>query len=153
MNYSTAVFLINPACRAVKATYEEDGNKTQTPYVFKTVDKSIKVGDLVVVPTDTRHKLTVVKVVETDIEIDVDTPHQIKWVVGKVDLMTHQSLIDMEEAAISKIKAAEMHAKRQELAKKLQESIGGLDLKALPMASATNVINGEVVNAAGTPAE
>lgn len=153
MNYSTAVFLINPDARAVQCTYEKDaGGQQLQSYVFKTLDKSIKKGDLVVVPTNTRHNLTVVKVETTDIDIDVDTPHDIKWIVGKVDLLTHQKLLDMEAEAIAKIKAAEMRKKREELAKTMRANTD-LDLALLPMGSATNIINGEVVNKDGVPAE
>ncbi len=153
MNYTTAVFLINPDARAVQCTYDEkEGGAKLQSYTFKTIDKSIKVGDLVVVPTATRHCMTVVKVVETDIDIDVDTPHEIKWVVGKVDLMTHQALLDMEAEAITKIKAAEMQKKRKELAATLAANTS-LDLTLLPMANSSNIINGEVVRKDGTPAE
>lgn len=153
MNYTTAVFLINPDARAIQCTYDEKegGTKLQS-YTFKTLDKAIKVDDLVVVPTSTRHNMTVVKVVAVDIDIDVDTPHEIKWVVGKVDLLTHQKLLDMEAEAITTIKAAEMRKKREELAKTLSANTT-LDLTRLPMSTATDIINGEVTKKDGTPAE
>lgn len=153
MNYSTAVFLINPDARAIQCQYDpDDKSNAGKGYTFKTLDKSIKKDDLVVVPTATRHQLTVVKVIETDIDIDVDTPHEIKWVVGKVDLMTHQKLLDMEQEAIAKIKAAEMRKKRVELAATLKSNTD-LDLALLPMGNASNIVNGEVVKNDGTPAE
>lgn len=153
MNYTTAVFLINPEARAVQCSYEKDSGGVQlASYLFKTLDKSVKKGDLVVVPTNTRHNLTVVKVEAVDVDIDVDTPHDIKWIVGKVDLLTHQKLLDMEAEAVATIKAAEMRKKREELAKTLKANTS-LDLTLLPMGSATNIINGEVINKSGTPAE
>ncbi len=153
MNYTTAVFLINPEARAVQCSYEKDSGGVQlASYLFKTLDKSVKKGDLVVVPTSTRHNLTVVKVEAVDVDIDVDTPHDIKWIVGKVDLLTHQKLLDMEAEAVATIKAAEMRKKREELAKTLKANTS-LDLTLLPMGSATNIINGEVINKSGTPAE
>ncbi len=153
MNTSTYVFLFNPNTRAILATYDEKEGEKPKPYTFKTIDKSIKVGDLVVVPTSTRHNLTVVKVVDVDIDVDIDTPHEIKWVIGKVDLETHQKLIDMELEAIAAINQAEIRKRRVELAKKLQDNTEGLDFTKLQISHASNVINGEVVTAEGTPAE
>ena len=72
MNYSTAIFLINNHARALKVTYEDGAN----PEIVKTLDQTIKLDDYVVVETDTRHKMTVVKVVETDVDFDLEEEWQ-----------------------------------------------------------------------------
>ncbi len=74
MNYSTAIFLINPKVRAIAAVYEPDTDNRKAPRtIFKTFDSTIEVGDYILVPTDTRHKMTVNKVVEVDVEPDLES--------------------------------------------------------------------------------
>lgn len=115
MNYTTAVMLINRNIRAVKATYEEKGPAT----LFKTLDQTIAVDDLVVVVTDTRHKMTVVKVTEVDVDVDFGSATPVSWVVDRVDPIKHENLINEEARAVSVIKAAELRNKREEMASKL----------------------------------
>lgn len=82
MNYTTAIFLISDQARAVNVTYESDDDAPRT--MFKTLDPNIKVDDFVTVPTDTRHHMTVCKVVEVDVEPDLETSKEMKWIVGVV---------------------------------------------------------------------
>lgn len=67
MNYTTAVFLINKNVRAVMCNYEPDAEHKTT--MFKTLDTAIRVGDFVIVPTKTRHGMTVSKIVEVDVDV------------------------------------------------------------------------------------
>lgn len=130
MNYSKAVFLINNKVRAVRGTYETSGAVAD----FKTLDPSIAKDDLVVVPTGTRHGFTVFKITEVDIDLDMDSPTKIEWVVCKVDQEAYKTLLSQEETAITKIKSAEMRKKREDLASALfKDSME--EMKALPIAS------------------
>lgn len=140
MNYSTAIFLINANARALLCTYEaEDAAKRQ---MFKTFDASIKVGDFVIVPTDTRHKMTVCKVTDVDADIDFDSPAQIGWIIGKVDRSGYETTMSQEGDAIAAIKSAERTKKRNELRyAMLADSADAL--KALPI----TVMNTEAIEA------
>lgn len=130
MNYTTAVFLINKHVRAIMATYEaEDGAKRT---MFKTLDDSVKVGDFVTVPTDTRHKMTVVKVVECDVDVDFDSATQVQWVIGEVDRAAYERTLAEEAQAIQAIKSAETQRKRDELRKTMFANHVET-LKALPI--------------------
>jgi predicted Mrr-cat superfamily restriction endonuclease len=141
MNYSTAVFLINKHVRALACTYEQGDNAPRT--IFKTLDEAIKAGDFVVVPTDTRHNMTVVKVVEPDVDVDFDSSVQVKWIIGKVDRAAYEQTLAQEAAAIQEIKRAELRKKREDLAGSLLAN--HLDtIKALPIAA----MNGEAKSAA-----
>ena len=151
MNTSTAIFLINPHARAVNCIYEAEGSK-QTPYTFKTLDQNIKVNDMVVVPTDTRHNLTVVKVVEVDVDLDIDAPNQIKWIIGRVDLATHTELLELEADALAKIKASQLRKKREQLTKDLLDDHGSA-IQSLPISTATGIGVGGVIEQEPTPAE
>jgi hypothetical protein len=130
MNYSTAVFLINDKARAVMCTYESA--LTAKRILFKTLDHDIVVGDYVVVPTDTRHGMTVVRVVEVDVELDFDDPTQIQWIIGRVNRLDYEDLLAREEEAINTIKAAEKKKKRDELRDSIfahrEEMLNGLKL-------------------------
>ena len=111
MNNSTIVFLINDDVRAVKGIYEDGGSAE----IFKTFDQSIDVDDLAVVESGTRHEMTVVKIVETDVELDFDTTKTIKWVVQRIDQDAHNEVLAQEQAAISAVQSAERKRKRDEL--------------------------------------
>lgn len=133
MNYSTAVFLINDKLRALTAIYEPDvGTALAKREMFKTLDPTIKVGDLLVVPTDTRHKMTVVKVTEVDVDVDYDSPAQVRWVVGKVDDEPFKRITAQEEEAIKLMKNAEALDKREVLRKKMS-AFRMDEIKALPI--------------------
>jgi len=142
VNYSTAIFLINPDVRCVVGTYEPDvagaPGKAKRE-LFKTFDKTIAVGDLVVVPTDTRHKATVVKIVETDMDIDVETAEQVRWIVDRVDMRQHTKLLAQEGQAIAAIKAAELRHKRDQLREKLFANHAA-KLQELPIAKGPEAI-------------
>lgn len=129
MNYTTAVFLINSDVRAIRCSYEPE----KIPdYIFKSLDKTIQKDDLVVVPTDTRHGMTVVKVTEVDVDPDFDSDIQMKWVVGKVDQATYASILNREAEAITVIKSAERTRKRNELRDSMLADSSEA-LKALPI--------------------
>lgn len=131
MNLSTAVFLINDNARAIMVTYEPHEGASQT--MFKTFDKSIKVDDYVVVPTDTRHKLTVCKVAQVDVDVDFDCHTQVNWIIGRVDLADTNEIKSQEEKAVEAIKAAEKLKKKRELQNSMNEllKVSGGDLKLL----------------------
>ena len=92
-NYSKAIFLFaEDDARALLVDYQpkiENAGPDADPRhrdnwkMVKTLDPDIKKGDFVVVETDTRWGMTVVRVCETDVEPDLDEDEPIKWVVGK----------------------------------------------------------------------
>lgn len=135
MNYSKAVFLINDKVRAVACTYGEREN--ETPVLFKTLDETIAKDDFVIVPTDTRHKMTVVKVVNTEVEVDFDAPDQMKWIIGVVDVHDFKQITEQEDRAIAAVKSAELRRKRDELSAALFKDHAE-KLKALELAHSSD---------------
>lgn len=121
MNYSTAIFLVNPAARAVAVSYEVDSlGKGVKPFtLYKTIDPAVKVGDYAIIPTDTRHKMTVVRVEEVDVEVDLDYPKQMEWLIAPVDTRAYEAVLKQEAAGIDRIKSAEKAARQKELRDKL----------------------------------
>lgn len=136
MNYTTAVFLINKNVRAVMCNYEPDAPDRKV--MFKTLDISVREGDLVIVPTKTRHGMTVSKVVETDVDVDFDSSAPVAWIVCKVDQAAYEATLAQEGDAIAVITSAEKTKKRNELAAALL--VDSKDaLNALPI----TVMNGD----------
>ena len=132
MNYSTAIFLISDQARACMTDYHnKEGEKLE---MVKTLDPTIKVDDYVIVQTHTRHNMTVVKVVEVDVEPDFDNREQMRWIIGKVDLADFEDLKKQEAEAIDRIKHAEKQKKRRELRETLLADTGEA-VKALPIYS------------------
>jgi hypothetical protein len=130
MNYTTAIFLINKNVRAVMCNYEPDApGKTA---MFKTLDATIREGDFVIVPTNTRHNMTVSKVMETDVDVDFDSGASVGWIISKIDRSTYEVTLSQEGDAITVIKSAEKTKKRNELAAALLADSAGA-LKALPI--------------------
>jgi hypothetical protein len=135
MNYSTAIFLINENVRAVLCNYEPDSPDKKV--MFKTIDPNIKVGDYVIVPTRTRHGMTVSKVVEVDVDVDFDSGVLLDWLVEKIDRALYDKTVAQEADAIAVIKSAERTRKRTELAASLHADSNGA-LKALPITVMTD---------------
>jgi hypothetical protein len=136
MNYTTAIFLINRDVRAILCNYEP--HKPEATVMFKTLDKTIKKDDYVVVPTHTRHNMTVSKVIEVDVDVDFDDQTPVCWVVAKVDRTQFEVILSQEGDATKVIKSAEATKKRNELAASLLADSKEA-LKALPITT----INGD----------
>lgn len=148
MNFSSAIMLFNKDIRAVATIYDllpgPDGkDKPQKHIVMKTLDKTIKVGDLVIVPTETRYQFSINKVVEIDVEVDFESTVEIKWIVNKVDRDGYDSVLAMEKQSIEVMRSAEKRRKREELmASILKDNPDMQDLsivKATPAALAAPV--------------
>lgn len=136
MNYTTAVFLINKHVRAIVATYETGDSAVRT--TFKTLDPTIAIADFIIVPTDTRHKMTVCKVVDVDTDIDFDSTTAVAWVIGKVDRTAYEATLLQEAEAVKTIKSAELRQKRDNI-RNAMFADHMETLRALPIAA----INGD----------
>ncbi len=142
MNYSTAVMLINPNIRAIKTIYKPDtlrldGKSTMNEprVIYKTLDTTIKKGDLVVVETHTRHGMTAVLVDEVDVEVDFESDVQVRWVVDKVDTAQLKTIQTEEAKWIDALRASEKRSKREEIKKKMLEMYQDAGVEKLPIAS------------------
>jgi hypothetical protein len=136
VNYSTAIFLINPKVRAIQAVYEPDTENRKSPRAtFKTFDPAVSVGDYILVPTETRHKMTVNKVVEVDVEPDLESAATIHWIIGTVDRAAYEEVLGQEARAIELMKAAEKTHAREELRKKMMAHVDETKLAALQITS------------------
>ena len=135
MNYSTQIFLISPDVRPVMVEYDPD-DPPHKHRLYKTLDPRVKKGCFVIVPTDTRHKMTVAKVVEVDVEFDPDTNITVEWILGIADTEDVEKLKTQEDQAIALIKKKNLAKRRRELRETmLAEVEDDDDFKALPFYS------------------
>jgi len=143
MNYSTAIFLINNDVRAVAVSYEQDAEgKGIKPFItFKTFDPTVAVGDFVAIPTGTRHGMTVARVEEVDVEVELSFTGSMNWLVDRVDTSQRDAVEKMEAEAIATIKSAKKKAEQDKLRAELiadnpslsaLANIGGDTVQALP---------------------
>ncbi|MCY0150591.1 hypothetical protein OEG84_25275 [Hoeflea sp. G2-23] len=122
-NQSTAVFLINESTRAILVTYEEGDSAPRT--MFKTFDQNIEVDDMVIVPTNTRHKMTVCKVVDVDVDVDFNSGTLVEWIIGKVSTDEYQEVVRREKDALKTIRSAEVRREREKLKEALLADLNG----------------------------
>lgn len=139
MNYSTAVMLINEHIRPIKVTYEKQaqGGPKVATYLFKTLDETIKAGDYVVIPTDTRHLMTVAQVEEVDCDVDFESTLEIKWVISRVQTEEAAHILVEEAKWIETLKASEKRKKREEIKKNMIDYYNG-DLEKTGIANMTH---------------
>ena len=144
-NYSTVIFLISDKVRLMGVSYEPLGEKQakeaaecKTPhglcYQFKSMDQSIKVGDLVVVPTGTRHNFTICKVQQIDAEPDFQPGVEYKWIAAVFDRQGYDQILAQESEAVTRVRSAKKRRMREELKKDVLADAEA-ELKALPIYS------------------
>lgn len=118
MNPTLASFLVEANCRAIRVEYDPDWqskNNYNLCKLYKTLDPSIKVDDLVVVPTGTRHGFTVVKVMEVDFTINYNGNDDYKWIVGPVDKAAYDALLEADKNVMVKVGKIQENKMKREL--------------------------------------
>lgn len=143
-NYSNAIFLLHDKARMMIGIFDLDkseGEPTAKREPFKTFDPTIKVGDLVVVETGSRHKASVIKIVQADAAPNFSSEEQTRWIICKVDLPQYQKLQAMETDAIDAVKKAELRKERNEL-KKAMFADYSEELNSLPIINDVKVNGG-----------
>lgn len=128
MNHSKAIFLFSDAARAIHVDYEGSERNPQR-ILAKTMDPNVKAGDFVIVPTDTRHKMTVVKVIAVDVEYDIESPEAVNWVIGVINPADYQDIVAKEQQAISLLRAAEQQATRKKYQEMMFANAGDAGLR------------------------
>ena len=123
MNDSMQIFIVTDDAKAVLLEYNPDDKRDQ-PTIAKTFRTDLMVGDTVIVETNTRHRMTVAKVLQTDIEPDIESETWVPWIVEKVSLDAFRALQDKEAGMIVAIKKAEKTIARKTRQQQLQEVLG-----------------------------
>jgi hypothetical protein len=157
-NLSTAIMLLDPRVRAIAVTYEKiDYNEDTTKQMkyspaylatgslpsgavlFKTMDPDITVGTYVIVPTNTRHGMTVCKVVGVDVPVNFEDQDEVYWIVGTVDTAPFEKIRQEEEQVLLAVKKSADDKMRDEARAAFMDGlpsnlpqIGGPDVSGEP---------------------
>lgn len=125
-NHSRVVFVVNDDVRCVLCSYEGDWKQDNGKIVppprdqwteYKTFNQNLKVGDFVVVPTNTRHGMTVVRVEEINVTPDVKSSKTMNWVIDVVDRAGYEDVLEVEKGMIDQIKVIDRERERREIRK------------------------------------
>lgn len=144
-NKSLDVFAATDDVRCVVGSYNVLGESVAgakaRPFIdidvmaFKTFNKAIKPGDICVVPSETRHKFTTVKIEAVDIEPDFDNwTKEVHWIVDVIDRAEYDRLTAQEKELNDMASRIAREKRRAELRKELYGDKGE-DVKKLPIVS------------------
>jgi hypothetical protein len=124
MNLNTAIFLYDENVRAVAVEYEAvEDNPSRKLAIFKTFDQTLEPGNIVAVPTSTRVGFTACRVVETEVQVDLDTKTPIPWIAGRLDTPAFEKLKQQEQAFLSAMRKVQHDAER----KKMRDAVGNME--------------------------
>ena len=87
--------------------------------ILKTMDQDLAVDDFVVVESSTRHEMTIAKVTDVDLDVDLESSKEMLWVVSRVCLEEHKQTKRDETAAIAKVQQVKQRSARQKLREEL----------------------------------
>lgn len=134
MHKSRKIFLTDKEPRCVLAAYENyDDAPTKE---FKTYDQSLQPGDYVIVPTDSRHNMTVIKVIEVGVEADLESTAPMDWIIGTVNTAEHETIKAREDEFLSIINAEAKRRKKEEMKETFLAGVGEVAVAALEDQSA-----------------
>lgn len=139
MHDSRRVFLLDPEPRCILATYEPEGlapyDSKKERKEFKTFDETIVVDDFIVVPTDTRHKMTIMKVVEVDVDPDLESSKKVDWVVAKTSNSVYQDLLAQESKILDLVNAAKKKRLKAQMKADFLEGLEDEELSMMKLAA------------------
>jgi Pyruvate/2-oxoacid:ferredoxin oxidoreductase gamma subunit len=139
MNYSTAILLADERVKFIGVRF---ANYAGTVYTYKTIDQTIKEGDLVVVPSsdyakkgradETTSRFGSIAVVDSDdVAVNMQSSDiEYKWIIQKIDVTNYEKIIEVEKEIVEKIRGMELKTNRAKLA-----AMFGIDtdtVKSLP---------------------
>ncbi len=138
---SRKIFVANENVLGLLAIYDfEPADKPGTVKrtFFKTLDHTIALGDYLVVPSNTRHNMTTVKVVGVDVECDLADQTPVDWVIGKIDRRAYEALVAKEGEMLNVIRSAEKKKMRAELKATVFADVPEDQIKTLAIANMSN---------------
>lgn len=132
MDKNMSALLDENAC-TIHVRYQHDDLVQGTSYTYVCQDKSVKPGDLVLVPTSNRqpkdwtkeftgsvypNRITVaiVQSVDEDVQIEPNCDVKFFWVIGKVDLAAYDALMLRNKGVEDVLQEAYKHNMRRSFA-------------------------------------
>lgn len=126
MNHSLVAFVANEDVRMVKVTFiDRDSKDRGREYSYKTADKTVTIGDLVVVPTlQDMDNFVLAEVTGLDAEFNYNDTINYRWIAAKVDLKAYENILTQEKALIDNYKAVERGRIRENMRKAMVDELG-----------------------------
>lgn len=128
MNLSTSILLVDESVRGIECTFDSDGD---AKFTYKSCDKDIKVGDLVIVPTkgttDTLERtshVTSARVTAVDVDFQMDSAVMYKWIIQRIDAQAYKENLEREKGLIQQVNHLIKAKKRRELQEEFKASMG-----------------------------
>lgn len=119
MNPSASVMLVEDSIRPCMVEYDPDNYKNNSDHkFFKCLDPSIKVDDLVIVSTNTRHGMTVAKVKKigvADVPVNFEGTDVWGWIIGPVPSEQYKKVLETERAIVGRVQEANTNKLKAEL--------------------------------------
>ncbi len=119
MNPTASVMLVEDSIRPCMVEYDPDNYKNNSDHrFFKCLDKDMKVGDMVIVTTNTRHGMTVAKITKIgvqDVPVNFEGTDLWGWVVGPVPTEQHKRILETEKAIVGRVQEANTNKLKTEL--------------------------------------
>jgi len=119
MNPTASVMLVEDSIRPCMVEYDPENYKNNSDSkFFKCLDPNVKVDDLVIVTTSTRHGMTVAKVKKigiADVPVNFESNDLWGWVVGPVPSEQHKRILETERAIVGRVQEANTNKLKTEL--------------------------------------
>lgn len=119
MNPSASVMLVEDSIRPCMVEYDPDNARNNSDHkFFKCLDPSIKVDDLVIVSTSTRHGMTVARVKKigvADVPVNFEGTDVWGWIIGPVPQEQYKKVLETERAIVGRVQEANTNKLKAEL--------------------------------------
>lgn len=140
MNPTAAITVIRDDVRGIEVTFDDDNSGSK--YIFKSFDKNIVTGDLVLIPTKTApdvksdkplrtHHVCIARVTDVDVDINIESSIVYKWVISRLILDGYMDIINQEESLVQEVNKLVKSKKRRELQAEYKNILGE-DFSKLP---------------------
>lgn len=111
MNYSTLAVIADEKVRLIRCQFSDSG----TLYTYKTLDNSIKVGDMVVCEFSGTKDFKTCEVIEVDTVADLNDNITYKWAFQRIDIELLKNIKEAEKELITNFRKKEVVAQRAQL--------------------------------------
>lgn len=129
INNTLVVSLFEEKVQFIRVKFNSDDSSSWT---YKTLRPDIRIGDLVIVPAKNNisgessnpEEYKLVTVTEINVDIDIYSSVQYKWIVSTVDLAEYRSILARELQLITEINQLKRRKQKSELLNQIREEYG-----------------------------
>lgn len=131
MRNGNIILALDPTIKVVRLMYAESGSNP----IYAKTELDLEVDDIVVVSTGTRVNYTCCKVIDADVDFDVESHDELVWVVGFVDIPAHNARLARESRIVKAVTTANRQRQRDKLREQLTAGVDAEMLEQLKLSS------------------